>query len=93
MSTPLWVPLLESVLRQSPSLPGALCRGRAEVFDADDDDEVAEAVELCQMCPELQRCQSWADTLPANSVHGVVAGRMYRWVQRPSLRRTKAAAS
>jgi hypothetical protein len=79
------------VLAQSPPLPGALCRGRPELFDATDDDSRAEAVTLCWRCPELARCQAWVTGLPDSAVSGVVAGELREWVSHPSLRRQPAA--
>jgi hypothetical protein len=91
VTAPPWLPLLERVLAQSPPLPGALCRGRPELFDATDDDSRAEAVTLCWRCPELARCQAWVTGLPDSAVSGVVAGELREWVSHPSLRRQPAA--
>jgi hypothetical protein len=67
------------VLRQSPSLPRALCRDAPpHLFDATTEADTARAVAICSWCPELQRCKAWAATLPANTLHGVVAGQRHR---------------
>jgi hypothetical protein len=90
MTIPGWVPLLETVLAQSPPLPGALCRGRPDIFDATDENRRTEAIALCQHCPELDRCRAWAAALPHNGIHGVIAGEYREWVSHPSLRRQHA---
>jgi hypothetical protein len=92
MSIHTWVPLLESVLRQSPALPGALCRGQSATFDAADDDQFTEAVRLCRSCQALGPCSAWADTMGDNDVSGVVAGREFVWAPHPSLRRPPRTA-
>ena len=70
MSTPTD---LFAALAGIPRLPGALCRGQTETFDAADDDQLVEAIELCRRCPALAPCSAWADTLGDNDVNGVVA--------------------
>lgn len=59
------VALMVSILRDRETLPGALCRGQAPAFDADQldgEDQAAHADRLtaarsaCQRCPELLRC-------------------------------------
>jgi hypothetical protein len=72
-----------------PSLPGARCRGREELFDqtitqADWDHDgttvgyarkAAEAV--CAGCPVLAQCAQWVDGLPKSQrPRGVVGGRL-----------------
>ena len=87
-TAPPWVALLESVLRQSVSLPGALCRNQPPApFDAETDDQAAQAIELCRRCPELPKCRAWADSLPDKVVSGVVGGELREWYAHPSLRR------
>ena len=66
--------LLAEVLRDSPPLPGASCRGRGELFDGNPE-YVATAVQLCQACPVFGPCGSWADRQPRHRLSGVVAGR------------------
>ncbi|WP_145013417.1 MULTISPECIES: WhiB family transcriptional regulator [Mycobacterium] len=47
----------------SPALPGALCSGRHELFDAAAEkggEERTQALKTCQRCPSLGRCKSWA---------------------------------
>jgi hypothetical protein len=75
-TAPGWVELLAAVLRESPALPNAACRDDAELFSADDDPAAVErAIEICQTCcRDLPRCRAWADTLPPNAIHGVIAG-------------------
>jgi hypothetical protein len=89
------VDLLATVLDSSPALPGSLCRGRSDVFDvfdAEDDEQLAQAVRICQRCPALDACQDWAATLPDNVVSGVIAGRLFIWSQR-SMGRSQPVAS
>lgn len=65
-----WVSLLESILADRPSLPGAACIGRHELFDEDQDgsnDDTrhrqAAAEQLCIGCPEAWRCPDRIETL------------------------------
>jgi hypothetical protein len=69
------VALLSKLLRGVPKLPGALCRGRGELFVSDDPDDTAAAVDVCHQCPELAACQTWA--AKQRKLFGVVAGRTY----------------
>lgn len=66
-----------------PHLPGALCRGRPDLFDlkpgtSTDRDAVAtQALALCRACPALANCQRWFESLPRKErPSGVVAGRI-----------------
>lgn len=70
--------LLIVVLRGSPRLPRALCRGETELFDAVNAPraEVERAREICRQCPELQRCRDY--TLGRGGLCGVWAGRYFR---------------
>ena len=67
----------------APSLPGAKCRGRHQLFDepdrdTDPDDALYQqqaALKLCSHCPSLVRCRTWLESLPkAKRPPGVVAG-------------------
>lgn len=81
---------LLGTLRAVPALPGARCRGRSELFDgADglDGDRTRAAAALCQVCPALTACASWADRQPDNRLDGVVAGRLYAYASHRSHRR------
>ena len=78
---------LLDALSADPSLPGAVCAGRWELFDAPepgsdpDDAAFAEraALRLCGQCPALAGCQAWFDSLPgAQRPLGVVAGQVNR---------------
>lgn len=71
-----------------PTLPGARCRNRWELFDRTinaergappGDVEYARqhARDLCAVCPALNGCRAWLDSLPPNQRPlGVVAGRL-----------------
>ena len=70
-----------------PALPGALCRGDWELFDATigsrggDREQLQAArdaaVALCQRCPALSPCGSWFDSLPkAARPSAITAGRL-----------------
>jgi hypothetical protein len=73
---------LLTVLRSIPELPGAACRGLAW-----DDLPDTAAARICLRCPALSACARWADAQPANSLHGIIAGRRYSYVSHPSVRR------
>ena len=67
--------LVAELIRDTPSLPKALCRNRPATFDITDPGLADEAVELCNRCIELHRCRIWFDGLPARQrPAGVVAG-------------------
>ena len=81
---------LLGALARVPALPGARCRGRAKLFDGDDGldgDRTRQAAALCQVCPALAPCSRWADRQRANTLDGVVAGRLYRHAGHRSERR------
>lgn len=70
-----------------PALPGALCRGDWELFDATigsrggDREQLQAArdaaVELCQRCPALGQCRAWLDSLPKTArPSAITAGRL-----------------
>jgi hypothetical protein len=89
-AAPGWVLLLESMLRQSISLPGALCRGHGGgPFDGSSDDDVAEASAICSRCPEIQRFRDWASSIPKRKLSGVVAGEHREWYSHGSLRKPR----
>jgi hypothetical protein len=65
----------------TPTLPGALCRNRSELFDPvsqtnpDHDHIEGVAIHLCHQCPALTDCARWLATLPPTQRPlGVVAG-------------------
>ncbi len=71
----------------APSLPGAACRGRHDLFDppeAHTKPENAHAAEqaalrICSWCPALARCENWYETLPRGwKPLGVIAGTVNR---------------
>lgn len=81
--------LLDS-LSLAPSLPGAACAGRWELFDHAAEAKTTglaagraqakaqdEALRVCAGCPQLEPCKAWVDSLPRNKrPYGVVAGRL-----------------
>ena len=70
-----WVELLAEIVRGTPKLPDAACRGRAELFISDDPDNTAAAIAICRQCPGLDACQGWAAN--QRRLVGVVAGQMH----------------
>lgn len=81
---------LVGALARVPALPGARCRGRAELFDGDDGpdgERTRRAAAVCQACPALTPCSRWADSQRANTLDGVIAGRLYRYAGHRSLHR------
>jgi len=59
--------------------------GRHKLFGSDEPGDVEAAIELCSWCPCARRCRTWADSLPPNSLSGVVAGELYVWTQRKAV--------
>lgn len=84
--------LLYNVLADMPRLDGALCVGRADLFDPkhEHEDRVTavgrhvRAKELCAECPAFTLCDDWAGEQPRDGQ--VLAGR----VRRPGNRRETA---
>lgn len=72
--------LLERILWQQPSLPDASCHDHSPaVFDGEDPEDVAAALEICNTCPELAPCRRWASQLnKSHKAVGVIGGRHYR---------------
>lgn len=70
------IALLSKVLAGSPHLPGALCRSAPALFDSEEPEDQADAIELCRRCPALTHCRTWIESLPTQRrPFGVVAGR------------------
>jgi WhiB family redox-sensing transcriptional regulator len=62
-----------------PALPGAACKGKADLFEGRTDDDIDKAIQICGRCPSRQPCADWAASLPRNRVTGIVAGRVVVW--------------
>lgn len=80
--------LLAAWAAACPPLPGALCRGRHELFDGDTAADQAAARQLCKQCPALAACRDWLTTTqspPAGVVAQIVRAR------RPSARESRDA--
>ncbi len=78
--------VLDELAHDIPNLPGAACRGHAELFDVAgrDDPAVERAQAVCAACPALRDCRRWLAGLPRLvRPCGVVAG---RYVPPPKLR-------
>jgi hypothetical protein len=71
---------LMAALAGAPRLPGALCRGEADLFDQYDDPATVDyCVDVCASCPARADCERWLDSLrPSQRPHGVIAGRVNR---------------
>lgn len=85
-----WIELTAAILRGTPRLPDALCRGHVELFDADSEETATRAVALCRQCPDRQPCAAWANTLRHNQANGVLAGQLRLWVSHPSELRNRS---
>jgi hypothetical protein len=87
--------LFGQILRGTPKLDGALCRGRSQLFDSDDPLDVDDATAICHQCPALQACAEWAATQRHDKLSGVIAGELREWCQHPSdlIRRKKARSA
>ena len=75
--------MLAGIANGTPRLAGALCRGRAEEFDADFDGrpraELRAVAAVCHRCPCFVDCSVWLHGLPWDRRPvGVVAGRLIR---------------
>jgi WhiB family transcriptional regulator, redox-sensing transcriptional regulator len=81
----------DGVARRHPGLPGARCKGKADLFEAiiaehgvdnqptTDELEIARraALRLCAVCPALDPCRVWLDGLrPTRRPRGVIAGQV-----------------
>lgn len=72
--------LLTAILADTPKLTGALCVGRAEMFDERGDDESADeaaerrgrAAALCTRCPARVECSDWVARQPSLRESGAV---------------------
>ena len=69
-----------------PSLPGARCIGKWDLFDVREErenptivrDRHEKALGLCRLCPALADCSEWFGSLPRGKrPQGVIAGRVY----------------
>lgn len=87
---------LLGALAAAPDLTGALCAGRAHLFDeaapGEHEDAVAArhgaALQLCVICPVRSPCRAYFLSLPpAKRPGGVIAGRVHRW--QPTTRKKK----
>ena len=69
--------LLDGIAASTPELPGAACRGRGPLFDAETISDRIRAERICRdECPALGRCRRWFASLPpSRRPVGVVAGR------------------
>jgi hypothetical protein len=68
------IDLLARIMRPTVSLPGAACRGKAPMFDADATPEQREqAAQVCAGCPVAKRCAEWSAAQP-NNVSGILSG-------------------
>ncbi|GAB7144420.1 hypothetical protein [Mycobacterium riyadhense] len=80
---------LFAALGGTPTLPGALCKGQAPVWDEalppqrdPDPDDTAQrlsfAMAACRRCPALTPCRAWLASLPPRKrPTGVVAGQLH----------------
>jgi hypothetical protein len=70
--------LLHAIIDDAPRLDGALCRGQAPWWDAEDPGYVDRAIAGClHACPALALCRSWYSGLPpSRRPISVVAGVM-----------------
>lgn len=80
------LPELLADLAAAPRLPGASCRGHAQLFDRtilrrghqkDARQARTAALSICHDCPALDHCRAWLDRLPPDERPiGVVAGQL-----------------
>lgn len=69
---------LFAALAGVPRLDGALCRGKHELYDSPEPDDISAATELCSWCPALTACADWVASLPPKQrPAGVVAGQIH----------------
>lgn len=72
--------LLIAILRDGPPrLTGALCAGRPDLFDTPNAtaEHVDRAVGICQRCPALEPCATWAARQRRGQLTGVIGGKRY----------------
>lgn len=74
--------LIIAEIAGTPNLPGASCKGHADVFDqamGTSKPAQREARRICRTCPAKPRCAKWLASLPAQARPvGVVAGRLVK---------------
>lgn len=79
---------LAGALAGAPSLPGANCRGRAQLFSEPEPTEQPDTVKarqtqalgLCSRCPSLKPCKAWFQSLPpSKKPGGIIAGQIHTW--------------
>jgi hypothetical protein len=80
-----------SAIRGIPDLPLAACRGKSDLFNGDTVDDRAEAIRICQGCPELLPCKRYSATLSDTKIHGVIAAEYREWVSHLSERKRRSA--
>jgi hypothetical protein len=71
---------LFGAIGNAPNLSGAACVGESDLFDEVDDPSCVElACSICARCPAIRPCKEYSDSLPDNSLHGVIGGRLHVW--------------
>ena len=84
---------LPSVMASAPRLDGARCAGRAPEFDITDELLAADLIAECRRCPAYRPCSDFAASQGPNALNGVVAGRVFVWVDHESRRRPQGATA
>jgi hypothetical protein len=54
-----------------------LCRGQAQLFDANTTSDMFEAIDICYRCPVLNLCDQWRQQSTDPYRTGVIAGVYY----------------
>jgi hypothetical protein len=67
-----------AALANLPHLEGAACVGHARLFDhGAPGKNYRQAAAICASCPALEACRTWAATVPAKKLTGLIAGKLY----------------
>lgn len=78
-----WIGLTAMILSQAPKLTDAACTGRHELFDAQHPGEKhagfmyrkTQAANICNTCPALAACQTWAASINRDRIPGHLPAR------------------
>jgi hypothetical protein len=79
-----WIDLLGGILKGTPSMTGAACKGQHRIWLSDDPALIEKAADICRTaCPVFAQCSAWAQNLRHDEIDGVIGGEHREWHHRP----------